>query len=221
MPRIELQRTGPVVTGPSSGHHAAYPKSSRREKRNHRPEHVSVSLSQQSGDMKKGRGGGHEDSENHSLSRRRQSAKSTPRSTKKERRTLSFNPLVAVRSALHRNDYTEEEFQAVWYSPEETGRILDEAKVIIKKMNKGYPLNELEAMSARGLECRTIRENMKRMNMRALASTVVCQEQERHWEEGIQEPELLALAYSEVANQALVEARRRGRLDEFTLAMIE
>jgi hypothetical protein len=171
--------------------------------------------------VQKGKGEALEDS---NLSRSRQQSATEPKTrtkNKKEKRQVSFNPLVAVRSALHRNDYMDEEFRAVWYSPAETATILDEAKVIVKKMNKGYPLSELESMSARGLECRTILENMKRMDMRALARTVVCQEQERHWDEGIQDPELLALVYSAVAKQALVEARRRGRLDEFAAALME
>lgn len=218
MPRIDLHRTGSVVKGPST-HHSGYPKPSRRESRNYHSEHVPVSLAQQQEDMEKGRGGGPEDS---NLIRRSRHSSLEPRKpTKKEKRNVSFNPLVAVRSALHRNDYMDKEFQAVWYSPEETALILDEAKVLVKKMNKGYPLNELETQSARGLECRTIRENAKRMDMRALARTVVCQEQERLWEEGIQDPELLALAYSVVGKRALSEARRRGRLDEFTAAMME
>jgi len=219
MPRIELHRTE------TAGHHVAYPKPSRRENRNYHPDHISASFTQQSGDIKKGREGGLEDSlsATHSSRRRQFEALSatTPRpKNKKDKRKVSFNPLVAVRSALHRNDYTDKEFQAVWYSPEETGRILDEAKIIVKKMNKGYALSDMESMAARGLECRTILENAKRMDMRASARTVVCQEQERHWEEGIQDTEMLALAYSGVASQALVEARRRGRLDEFTAAMM-
>lgn len=221
MPRIELHDriVGPItkaavhVTG-------SCPKLSRRDIRNHHSEHAPVSHTQGPEDMKKQRLIKYSNL-NRGGQQSVQSTAPTPTRNKANKRNVSFNPLVAVRSALHRNDYRDEESHAVWYSPEETIRMLDEAKVIVKKMNKGYPLNELESLSARGLECRTIRENMKRMEMRALACTVVCEEQERHWEEGHQDPELLALAYSGVSIQAQLEARRRGRMDELSAAMME
>jgi len=141
---------------------------------------------------------------------------STP-SKKSNNRRVSFGRSVAIRAALHRNDFTVDEFQAVWYSAEETSRINSDAKNLVRKLNKGMPLDLQELLSVRGLECRTRRENLKRTEHRKLARNLVQEEQERQWQSGLRDPEYLALAYRTVSNQAQIEARQRGRLDELTV----
>lgn len=130
------------------------------------------------------------------------------------KRQVSFNRSVAVRSALHRNDYKVEEFQAVWYSQEETTKIYFEAKQLVKKLNKKSPMDEQELLSTRGLECRTQEGNVKKTEMRQLSKTLVKEEQARQWQSGIQDPDFLAMVYSTVSHQAQDEATQRGRLDE-------
>ncbi len=172
-----------------------------REMRPTRPEHAPIHITQ-----------GTEDS-------KLRKKDSVQRNVTSNRR-VSFNQLVSVRAALHRKDYIEEESRAAWYSQAETGRIFDEAKKIVKKINGGLPLNEQESLSLRGLECRTNRENRKKTEMRRLARMVVRDEQERHWKTGIESPESLAIAYSSISIQAQNEAKRRGRLDEVAAMMM-
>eukprot|EP00934_Nitzschia_sp_Nitz4_P004320 Nitzschia sp. Nitz4//scaffold94_size78252//48613//49158//NITZ4_005471-RA/size78252-processed-gene-0.53-mRNA-1//-1//CDS//3329560389//4310//frame0 len=131
---------------------------------------------------------------------------------------VAFNRQAMVRTTLHINNYTDEEFEATWFSQEESASLHRETKRVVKMLEKGKGIEESDTFSARGLACRTSSELRRRLNLRVRARKVVHEEQERQREADIDDPERISYLYSLAAKGALQEAVAKGVEDEVAAA---
>jgi hypothetical protein len=109
----------------------------------------------------------------------------------------------AVRQTLHKDDISEEEFNATWYS--------------VLELPAGA--NDILACSfrARGLQPYSCsRCTSQSIRQRQKAWRVVIKESADQLQSGVESDELLAELYQEVNNKCLMDARRRGMKDEYS-----
>ena len=138
---------------------------------------------------------------------------STTKNTKK--RKVSFNSNVACLLVLHLNDYTNDEFQASFYSPEEIQRIRQEVRDTLDEMKQGNKLDETKHCR-RGLECKTPAGLQRRNHNKRTTRKAVLQIQEEQFAEwGDCDPEQLARVSWECTKEAKVSAYITGLSDTF------
>ena len=107
-------------------------------------------------------------------------------------RNIHFSPTVEVRVTLHVNDYTDSERHATWYTCVDLKEIQDERLETIQAIiNQNFV--EDDDHSARGLE--TPEEKQQREENTLLAIDCVLEEQDLQNQEGIDDPDYIALLY--------------------------
>ena len=135
-------------------------------------------------------------------------------SSYEQKRHISFNYQVMVRSIEHIDDKDEAEIRATWYRKEEYRKIRSSMADTVRKISSGKFSGDSDAHCARGLEFRTPYGSQLRKKNKLEALVAVLDEQDRQFDEGCLDEELLARAYMESSRTRLEEAQRRGELDE-------
>jgi hypothetical protein len=150
---------------------------------------------------------------------------------------VHFNPHVTVRSHIHRHSYTDEEFEATFYTEAEYAGIKSECREIvleilyvqkraaIKNNNSGPPtldtiLEEEEESEEEespscphwGLERMLDGDAAKKRRHQAI--DFVMEEQDRQWHMGTEEPDKICAVYFEISNLCQTEAHRIGLQDQ-------
>lgn len=136
---------------------------------------------------------------------------STARTNNKKR--VSIDERVQVRTTIALHEMSQEEIDAVWYSPEEFHQITESCCKQIIKLNRGETLKD-KKYCARGLESHIhIRSIGKSMNRR-LAYQVVFDEQERQWQKGSHNDEVMSRVYLAASSSSCLWANVIGLADQ-------
>ena len=102
------------------------------------------------------------------------------RSTKTQKRSVRFNETVSVRTCLHINDYTDDEFDQCWYQADECDAIKVENMQTVALVASGVKIDSDDNdLCLRGLEGRTVKGNRRRRENRQRAWDAVLDEQDR------------------------------------------
>ena len=142
--------------------------------------------------------------------RTRPSTSSTARVNKKR---VAFDQRVHVRTTIACHEMSQQEIDAVWYSPQEFQAITESCCKQIIKLSRGETLKD-KKYCARGLESHThIRSLAKSMN-RKLAHQVVFDEQERQAQQGIHNDEALSQVYLAASSGSCMWANVIGLEDQ-------
>ena len=131
-------------------------------------------------------------------------------------RHVTFSEVVKVKTALHLNDFSDDEIKASWYDMDDFDAMKRSARKVVYAIKNGM-VDKLPAdCCIRGLELKIDSERRRRRvaNIDA-AIDAVLEEQEYQFEQGVTEPASLALAYSTASLAASREAHNRGLQDRF------
>lgn len=117
--------------------------------------------------------------------------------TKKPKKSVSFNEAATQRYTLHINNYTDEEVDACWWTPEEFKAIRADARYAANLVMGGYLQNgDNDHYCKRGVENFTREGVYRRSSVKQAAYAAVLDEQDAQWDEGIFEQEFIAYAYA-------------------------
>ena len=129
------------------------------------------------------------------------------------KKTVSFAPQAAVYRTTHVNDYSNEEYDAVWYSPKEIDLVKAECALTVTMMQTCTSLHT-EMYCSRGLEYRTpIGQEMRRMN-KLNGLVAVLNEQDRQYDENEYDPDAIACIYKQVTQHCQDDAHQLALRDE-------
>lgn len=142
-----------------------------------------------------------------------------------EKHHVRFNPHVTVRAHIHLQNYTDEEYEATFYTEAEYAVIKLECREIVLGLlqtainndnkNSGPLLDTIEEDSPSchwGLERMLNGGLTKKRRHQAIA--FVMEEQDRQWYMGTEEPEMIVAVYSELSELCQAEAHRTGLRDQ-------
>jgi hypothetical protein len=135
---------------------------------------------------------------------------------KETKKSVKFNPLVRVRHSLHRNDYTDDELESTWYTRRELAVAQHEVReTIVKMVQQGQLLGNNDQYCPRGLESSTPHGISKKTLRRRRAELAVVREQNLQEKRGLDDPELIALAYKVTTEDSQRIAYEMGKKDYF------
>ena len=122
------------------------------------------------------------------------------------RPTVSFSASVDRRSTSHRDEYSSEEKQSMWYNRDE---IVTMRRNAIMDANRPQPDTCL-----RGLEAKTREGARKKKQNRNEARVAVFLEQEIQDDDGLSDPNAIADAYFECSESCVADAQMLALRDE-------
>ena len=135
------------------------------------------------------------------------------RSSTEKKRSVSFAKTLKVRFSLALEDYTEAEYNACFYSPEEYQAIEKDMCRQFMKMEQGKVLHDIKSCS-RGLEkYLTVNAIQKTENHRT-ACQAVLDEQSRQAKSGTHDDENIARLYNNVTSSCQLWAAVLGNRDQ-------
>ena len=114
---------------------------------------------------------------------------------------------------LCKKDMTEEERKNYWCSKMDDKKVFMEAKNTVKMIMMGRPFDDV-TNCARGLECKTRNESMRRVRVKKTVKTAMKTEQELQRLEGRRNPERLAQKISGLTKELTHLAAKQGFADE-------
>jgi hypothetical protein len=117
----------------------------------------------------------------------------------------------------HVNDMDDEEYFAIWYEPSDYQMIKSEIFRLLRKIMKGEQIEENDKQTVRGIECRTVQAVNLRTQNKLKAMTAVLDEQDRQFDDGEPNDELLAEAYRNATYKCQDEAYALGLKDQAEL----
>jgi hypothetical protein len=143
--------------------------------------------------------------------------------TSKEERSVSLYPHVVVSPVLHRNDYTNAEKKACWFSPNEMVRInkgIDQTVQLIERkiiLDNGY--------CSRGLETLTTKGRIQKKQIRARARDAVLDKQVfLQWQAGsmiMLDEQRIADVYRGITRESRIAAYIKGVSDAATIRAMD
>ena len=132
-----------------------------------------------------------------------------------KKRSVRFNHTVHFREIRHISEYTEEQIEATWLTPEDYAAIKQIVKATIRMMMKGEAIaDDNPDFCTRGLEFRTKNGSKVRARNKLHARSAVLNEQDMQREEGYNEQQMIAMACMEASLCCRQGARARGLYDE-------
>ena len=127
---------------------------------------------------------------------------------------VSFASHATMYETIARQNYTQEEIKATWYSQDEYLQISKQCCKQIQKMNRGERLRDKKYCS-RGLEAHTTIGLVTKMRNRAESIQAVLEEQEvQRIKEGIHDEDTIADLYNEVTSSCQLWARTVALRDQ-------
>jgi hypothetical protein len=117
--------------------------------------------------------------------------------TNQQHRSVSFNTAVVCISALHINNYTDEEIFNTWFTNKEYKEMKREVQLTISMMDKKATFAEGVNFSSRGLEHKTADMIVQKAEHRYFATDAVLEEQDCQREAGICDPDALRMVSTE------------------------
>jgi hypothetical protein len=115
----------------------------------------------------------------------------------KASKTVTFSQDVRIKRTLHKNNYTDEEFQSCWFNDTELRRCQNEMRVVVAMVEQGFEIDE-DKYCLQGLEFQTERGAALRMRSKLESMNAVLDEQDWQTTEGVFDPEKLAMVYQQV-----------------------
>jgi hypothetical protein len=130
------------------------------------------------------------------------------------KRNVSFSPQVALHCVLHINDFSLAEVRDSWYGSDDMSRIRQDWKDTVALLDREAEIDE-EAIQkcARGLEGKTRAGRNTRKAARGDCLSIVLEEQMFQEMDGVPDPIMIAMAYSERTFPLYEEAVRRAAHD--------
>lgn len=122
---------------------------------------------------------------------------------------VRFSPYPTIVPTLNREDYTSSEVQSCWLTREEKAKASNERRKIIKSMELGK-----KPQDSRGLMTETKAGLWLMIAHVDAIRDAVLMEQERQWDEGISDPELIEVACREISRNSALVFRDYAILDE-------
>jgi hypothetical protein len=136
----------------------------------------------------------------------------------KPRRRLRFSlELNQVFPVVHIDDMDEADIHEIWYAKRDYKEIKKNLISIIRKMTNGENIVETHKQTLLGLEHRTREGTLLRGYLRLAALTAVMNEQERQWDEGVQDDERLAKVCRDVTSLCQEKSHAKALQDEAAL----
>ena len=132
-----------------------------------------------------------------------------------KKRSVRFNHTVHFREIRHISEYTDEQIEATWLTPEDYAAIKQVVKITIRAMMKGeFIAEDNPEYCTRGLEFRTKNGSKVRARNKVRARSAVLNEQDMQREEGYNEQQMIAMTCMEASLCCRQGARARGLYDE-------
>ncbi|KAG7343641.1 hypothetical protein IV203_021649 [Nitzschia inconspicua] len=140
--------------------------------------------------------------------------------------TLQFNPIVLVRFVPNLDEITPQEHNDLWYSRAEYKNIRSREQTLMKKISQQAAMERSQhlyftcrpSMTQRVLGLQTSRERDDRFQNIRKTQLLVLEEQQRLMKNN---PEQLAIIYSERSRECAQRARERGMNVEIVLRSLE
>jgi hypothetical protein len=139
----------------------------------------------------------------------------------KAKRTVAFAPTVTGNTTLHVNDYSNDEIQSCWFNDVEYKAIKKDIRFAAKLLtdNNGLLGKDDEHDCQRGLEMHTRKGAHRRLQNKLVARQAVLDEQNLQWEEGVYDPEYLAMVYQVVSSSCQATARDIALKDQLDVTL--
>jgi hypothetical protein len=142
----------------------------------------------------------------------------SPVTALKHRRRMRFSlelnqffPIVNI------DNMDKADIHETWYKKRDYKAIKKNLIHILRKMANGEKIAETNMQTLRGLEHRTREERLLRRNLRLAALTAVMNEQERQWDEDVQDDERLAKVCRDVTSHCQEKSHSKALQDEAAL----
>jgi len=138
---------------------------------------------------------------------------STPSSKRKKRR-IRFHERVQFKTIRHVSEFTDDEIRNGWYDKDDFNRMSENVSEIAQLIADGETTLDGEILCTRGLE-HIVEEELADYRAEKMINSIdaVLDEQEEQWDEGKEEPGLIAELYAEYAKPLLKEAHLIGLKD--------
>ncbi len=131
------------------------------------------------------------------------------------KKRVSFRRDVKCFYVLHLNDYTNDEMEASFLTPEDMTRIRQDIQCTIEKVQNDVSLDE-NKYCMRGLEYKTPEGARQRFHLKRTSRETVLREQELQYSRtGVCDQEILASIYRDCTHEARVSANIVGFSDRF------
>mmetsp|Transcript_18433 Transcript_18433/g.42327 ORF Transcript_18433/g.42327 Transcript_18433/m.42327 type:complete len:366 (+) Transcript_18433:267-1364(+) len=132
-----------------------------------------------------------------------------------ERRKIRFHGRVQFKTIRHVNEFTDDEIRNGWYDKDDFNAMSDNVSEIAALISKGKKTLNGEVLCTRGLE-HIVEEELADYRAQKMISSIdaVLDAQEEQWEEGRDDPDVIAKLYAEYAKSLLEEAHMIGLQDE-------
>ena len=129
--------------------------------------------------------------------------------------SISFSGKKHIKKIPHLNTMTEEDIEQIWYSHYDYDDIKASFEYTVFMMDAGEAKTvENDEHTTRGLEMRTEEGAWARFEHKRDAYNAVLDEQDRQWNDGEDNPELIMESCAEVSRSAAKGALERGLGDE-------
>lgn len=131
-----------------------------------------------------------------------------------QRRQIRFHERVQFKTIRHVSEFSDEEIKNGWYDKDDFNRMSDNVSDIAKLIGDGETTQDGEELCTRGLE-HIVEEELADYRAEKMINSIdaVLDEQEEQWDEGKEEPGLIAELYAEYAKPLLREAHLIGLKD--------
>ena len=128
-------------------------------------------------------------------------------------RKITFSKRVKVKKIRSYKHYSNDERDAIWYSPEEYTDFKKKCLTTLRKMRE-VDFRDCDEFSSRGLEVRTKTASMARKETRAFATRNVLDEQEQQKLVGFEDSERIREVYVDVSQTSSLAAQALAKRDE-------
>jgi hypothetical protein len=137
-----------------------------------------------------------------------------PTSGKRHRRKIRFHERVQFKTIPHVSEFSDDEIKHGWYDKDDFNRMSENVSDIAKLIADGETTLDGEELCTRGLE-HIVEEELADYRAEKMINSIdaVLDEQEEQWDEGKEEPRLIAELYAEYAKPLLQEAHMIGLKD--------
>ena len=133
---------------------------------------------------------------------------------KRQKRKIRFHERVQFKTIRHVSEFTDDEISNGWYDKDDFNRMSENVSDIAQLIEDGETTLDGEELCTRGLE-HIVEEELADYRAEKMINSIdaVLDEQEEQWDEGKEEPGLIAELYAEYAKPLLKEAHLIGLKD--------
>ncbi len=145
--------------------------------------------------------------------------RTTTKTTKSARRSVSFDERVRAKKTTHIADFSEEEKKAYWYSEEDFLRMKQDVRFEVNLLENQCLERDTASYCRRGLEYYTSLGSNRRSSNKRKSRNVVLEEQALQRNEGSNDLEYIAEIYAAVVAASRLHALELARQDRLDLTI--